>query len=341
MRFEKFAPIFYQIIQIILVAVVYYLTARLGFSINLTYFNAALWLPTGLAQAAVLIWGWRVVPGVFLGAFLFRWWVFKSDLDFPLIVLNTDMLQTNQVFLLAGLNALGIAMQTWVVAWVLKAMVKKIPPETVVGTIKALCVVALASGIAPLLFASSLMAAGQIPSFSQYVEIIFDLWFAIFIGLTLITPAATVFGLKLRAGEKIQQPILWPLASLIIGLSFFAFYLIESGKRQNVITVSDINGDVWWLSWVALIAGLMLVSAFFVYVNSAQGVRDALAHSEIKFRTLSENSLVGVMLQERSGKVVYANQSAIRIFDFESAEELFKAETIRHVVDMAQYQAIF
>lgn len=340
MRFKNLIPIFYQISHIILVAVVYYLAARLGFSINFSYFNAALWLPTGLAQAAVLVWGRHVVPGVFLGAFLFRWWAFKSDLDFPLIALNTDMLQTNQVFLLAGLNALGIAMQTWVVAWALKAMVKKIPPETVAGTIKTLCVVALASGIAPLLFASSLMAAGQIPSSSRYVEIILDLWFAIFIGLTLITPAATVFGFTLRAGEKIQQPILWPLANLIIGLSFFTFFLIESASRQNAITLSN-NGSAWWLSWAALAAGLTLVSIFFIYVHSSQRASDALARSELKFRTLSENSLVGVMLQERSGKVVYANQSAVRIFDFESVEELFQAKTFQHVVDPSQYRAIF
>jgi PAS domain S-box-containing protein len=341
MRFKKSAPIFYQILHIFLVAVVYYLTARLGFSINLAYVNAALWLPAGLAQAAVLIWGWHAVPGVFLGAFLFRWWVFKSHLELPLIALNTDMLQTHQVLLLAGLNAFGIAMQTWIIAWAIKATVKKLPPETVAGTLKTICVIALVSVLAPLLLASGLAAAGQLTSFRQYAVVVLDLWFTLFIGLTLITPAATVFGLKLRASEKVQQPILWPLASLIIGLSFFTFYLIESGDRQNVITASDINGDLWWLSWAALSIGLMLVSVFFVYVNSSQHARDALARSELKFRTLSENSLVGVMQQERSGKVVYANQAAVRIFDFESAEEFFKAETLRQVVDLAQYQAIF
>jgi len=38
---------------------------------------------------------------------------------------------------------------------------------------------------------------------------------------------------------------------------------------------------------------------------------------------------------------VYANQAAVRIFDFESVEELFQAETFRYVVDLSHYRAIF
>lgn len=220
-----------------MVAAVFYLVARLSFSMKFAYINAALWIPIGLAQAAVLVWGRRMAIGVFLGAFLVRLWMFDLQIELPYALLNIDISHTGQVFLLAGMSAFGIAMQTWVLAWAIKAAVKKLPPETVVETVKTICIIALANSIVPLLFVSGLAAAGQLPSFRQYAAVFLDLWFALFIGLTLITPVATIFGLKLRAVEKIQQPILWPLASMIIGLSFFTFFLIESGNRQKAITM--------------------------------------------------------------------------------------------------------
>lgn len=53
------------------VALAYLLTAKLGFALALPQTNATVvWPPTGIALAAALIYGNRVVPGIFLGAFL-------------------------------------------------------------------------------------------------------------------------------------------------------------------------------------------------------------------------------------------------------------------------------
>src|SRR4051812_7863117 len=50
----------------------YIVAGRLGLSLSATGggYAAPVWFPTGLAIAAVLIWGWRAIPGVWLGAFL-------------------------------------------------------------------------------------------------------------------------------------------------------------------------------------------------------------------------------------------------------------------------------
>ena len=53
------------------VAFVYLLTAKLGFLLALEQTNAtAVWPPTGIALAVLLLGGTRLWPGVFLGAFL-------------------------------------------------------------------------------------------------------------------------------------------------------------------------------------------------------------------------------------------------------------------------------
>jgi PAS domain S-box-containing protein len=52
-------------------ALVYFLAAKWGLTLAFVQANAtAVWPPTGIALAALLIGGWRLWPGVFLGAFL-------------------------------------------------------------------------------------------------------------------------------------------------------------------------------------------------------------------------------------------------------------------------------
>lgn len=59
------------LLQVVLVALVYLLMAKLGLLLALEHTNAtAVWPPTGIALAACLVFGTRVWPGIFLGAFL-------------------------------------------------------------------------------------------------------------------------------------------------------------------------------------------------------------------------------------------------------------------------------
>jgi len=51
-------------------------------SISLTIhpaYGAILWLPAGLAVAAILIWGRRAVPGLFVGAIASDTWQYAQD----------------------------------------------------------------------------------------------------------------------------------------------------------------------------------------------------------------------------------------------------------------------
>ena len=57
------------IAQIPLLALVYFAAAKLGLSLAAVHSNVTpVWPPTGIAIAALLIFGRRVWPGVFLGA---------------------------------------------------------------------------------------------------------------------------------------------------------------------------------------------------------------------------------------------------------------------------------
>lgn len=55
----------------VLLAGVYWLAGRLGLQLAFVHANAtAVWPPTGIALAALLLWGYGLSPGVFVGAFL-------------------------------------------------------------------------------------------------------------------------------------------------------------------------------------------------------------------------------------------------------------------------------
>jgi integral membrane sensor domain MASE1 len=62
-------------VRIVAIAGVYYGAAKLGLSLAFTTESVtAIWPPTGIALAAVVLWGYRVWPGIALGAFLANAW---------------------------------------------------------------------------------------------------------------------------------------------------------------------------------------------------------------------------------------------------------------------------
>ena len=59
-----------QFLHIAIVASVYFAAAKVGLSLAVVHSNVtAIWPPTGIAIAALLIWGLRVWPGILIGAF--------------------------------------------------------------------------------------------------------------------------------------------------------------------------------------------------------------------------------------------------------------------------------
>src|SRR5215213_5847587 len=61
------------------VTLVYLATAKVGFLMAIPPGNVtAVWPPSGIALAVLLLWGPRLWPGIWLGAFLANTWVFKG-----------------------------------------------------------------------------------------------------------------------------------------------------------------------------------------------------------------------------------------------------------------------
>jgi len=65
------------LIKILVIIVGYFILAKLGLFMAFKQTNASpVWPPTGFAIAVILLWGYRVWPGIFIGAFLINFFTF-------------------------------------------------------------------------------------------------------------------------------------------------------------------------------------------------------------------------------------------------------------------------
>src|SRR3954468_8877994 len=63
-----------DLIAIPLLTALYFCAGKLGLSLALVHVSAsAIWPPTGLALAAMLLLGYRIWPAIFIGSFLVNW----------------------------------------------------------------------------------------------------------------------------------------------------------------------------------------------------------------------------------------------------------------------------
>lgn len=68
------------VVEVIATAIIYYGTARLGLLLAFHNTNASpVWPPSGIAFAMILLLGYRIWPGITIGAFLVNVVVFLSN----------------------------------------------------------------------------------------------------------------------------------------------------------------------------------------------------------------------------------------------------------------------
>ena len=66
-----------RLLEILIVAAVYFTTAKIGQTLAIPPGNVTpVWIPSGIILAVVLIRGYYIWPGIFLGAFLGNVWAY-------------------------------------------------------------------------------------------------------------------------------------------------------------------------------------------------------------------------------------------------------------------------
>ncbi|HXC17075.1 MAG TPA: diguanylate cyclase [Holophagaceae bacterium] len=204
-RREKFA-------QVALVAVGYFAMARFGLSLAFaTTQVTAVWPPTGLALAALVLIGPRAAWGVYVGAF-----AANAMAKEPMGVVASIAL---------GNTLTGLA--GW---WMLRMARISKPSFGEIREVVALAVVALAT---PLLSASSgvscLMLGGLVPG-SAFGSVWRVWWMGDGLGILLVTPLLLTWAVPVRLSWNRRQAA--EIASLLLSLAFVGG-LVFCGARER------------------------------------------------------------------------------------------------------------
>ena len=203
----------------IILFAVYYISAHFTLSLGLPPLGGTpVWVPTGISLAAVLIWGYRLLPAVFLGDFI---------IGVELVGLNDST--SIIVCLLIGAQAGGHA---WLATWLLRKM--KLWPNLLITEANIAKFFFISAGVllpTTLLFGVSQWGLGVLPS-EQILSSLFLWWTGGTIGIVIFTPIVLVLFGQPRIDWANRIPTVFlPLILLFIVL-ITALYIARDKDQQ-------------------------------------------------------------------------------------------------------------
>ncbi len=98
--------------------------------------------------------------------------------------------------------------------------------------------------------------------------------------------------------------------------------VLETGKPENhpISQYKDKRIIGWRMNYVYRLSSGEIVAVYDDITKQKQA-EDELKHSEFKFRTIAEQSLVGFIILQK-GKIIYANEAISKLFEYKKEEIL-------------------
>lgn len=343
--FLKPANKWVQPILLIIIALSYYLTARLGLTFAFEDTNASpVWIPSGIALAAVLLSGFRIWPAIFIGAF-------SANLQ----ILLVSELSFSSIFILSLITAAGNTLEAIVGAWAISRFSNNPNPlESMKGTtlfifagaLFAPVIAALVGSLSFCLFTSHWMILDHM---------LLNWWFGDTLGVLIVAPI--IIKWKQRKFIKWDFLKLAELAGFIIVLGlisyliFFTIYnliylfipvllwsIFRFGKFETSVLVLIISALTIWSSlhhnindvlqqnesilviqsFIGVVAITFLVLSSVIYERRKMQV--SLQESLIKYRTLLENLPQKIFVKNSKLFFVSCNENFARELNIPSSE---------------------
>ena len=191
--------------------------ARLGLLFRVPSDGVALFAPEfGVALAAVVVYGPRLLPGVFLGSLAFH--------------LSTGPASGRALVALA--LAAVVVLQTGLAALALRRWVGPLPPRRARLVLRAIALLAALCWIYPLAVAA-VLSAGRVPAVPAVVRLAGGEWFGTLNGVLAVAPGLLVLSRRLRR-EKVRDALAWPLSSGLVALALSSFALFWASRDREV-----------------------------------------------------------------------------------------------------------
>jgi signal transduction histidine kinase len=215
--------------QVILLAIVYHLAARVGLSMAYIQSNTSpVWPPTGIALAALLILGLSRWPGITLGVLL-------------------GSLLTGAPFTLAFGMAIGNTLEALVGAFILQRLLNFNPAMNRIQDITGLAVVAIFSTMISATVGATTLVLTQLAPTSAFTSIWVTWWVGDLLGaLVVATFILTWAGMKVDRPTR-EKAIEGALAFLLLGLvTWYVFiYQTQTGIYHQALLYLIFPFTIW------------------------------------------------------------------------------------------------
>ncbi len=168
-------------LQIVFVAAVYFILARLSLNLQFEKSNATpVWPPSGFAFAMILLWGYRIAPGILFGAFAANLIIFISQrtVDYPLAIF------------LSSIIAIGNTGEALLGNYLLKKFIPNLDLKQLFSRTTELfyfSITALIMALVSSLVGSLTVFSAHIISVFQFPIVFVTWWLGDFSGIILIT----------------------------------------------------------------------------------------------------------------------------------------------------------
>ncbi|HSW47811.1 MAG TPA: MASE1 domain-containing protein [Candidatus Saccharimonadales bacterium] len=340
------------ILKLIILGALYFIAGKLG--LKLAYVNTnvtAVWPPTGIALAAFLMFGYRMWPAIFIGAFF------------------TNITTTGTTAPIALAIAVGNTLEGLTGAYLVNkfASGKNAFLKAQNIFLFLLLAVILSPTVSANIGVTSLILGGK-AQLSNFFQIWFTWWMGDAIGALIVTPFFLFWNARHRLysskGHKLEAFLLF-LILLILSIFIFGgifpqferaypleflsipiivWVAFRFGRRETITAIVVLAGIAIWgtlngygpfirasqnesllilQSFMAVITITALTLA--VAVAERRSTQDALQVSEQRFKALIEKSSEAVSLTDPNGLISYVSPSFTRVLGYKPEEVIGKS----------------
>jgi PAS domain S-box-containing protein len=257
-----------KLLEILIVAAVYFITARIGQLLAIPPGNVTpVWLPSGIILAWALVRGSYIWPGVFLGAFAGNAWAYFDP--------TSTSIMMRSIF--AGTaNGIGDTFAIVGAAWAIKRLTGTKNPfnKTIHVSWFLIIGVVLGSLLSALFGVTGLVLTGFLPP-EATIYTMMTWWTGDSMGAALIAPfliVVTIQEKKIRSWNRRSETLI--NAGLLLIVTIFGLFMIPGKLPLGLFLVFIIPAFIWsihrlekWYIFLSLFitATLSILATYFGY----------------------------------------------------------------------------
>ncbi|MBN2237315.1 MAG: PhnD/SsuA/transferrin family substrate-binding protein [Bacteroidales bacterium] len=338
--------------RIAVVALIYYLTIQFGylFAVGQTE-NTAIWFAAGIGFLAIYIFGCRVWPAIFIGAFLINLFSVNFSPEFPGFV---------QLLIYCILNsAINVFEGIFGVFLVRRIIGNKPLFSEIQSTVKFIIIVGIALSLFVSFFGSTLFAYFS-SDWEGYYLMLITWWLGDAIGLMLLVPLVLTAEWPKSKSSRRKQVYLFLVFLVLLVLTglfifnigyhiaylflpFFIYFTFRFGRFPSLIMVFFLSLvsiwvvtylEMYWL-WNTPNEGLFYVRLFIiillltVLLMSAVLSEQYLAEGRmLLYKKIVQNSIDGVAIIDANGHYIEQNDANQALIGYRDEELVGKTPEI-------------